>query len=362
MSSTDWLVISQLDLEGDKSTGGFIRAYCHLHGSDKQRSLAINAEKGFGCCHACGAQVLVRELNPEAVANIERSQGRISAGEIQVRDPKYIARAARQPAQRTIEKWQQEEITLLRSLYDSMTARLHDDRASAYIKGRGLKLETAAAAGLGYIPDVPLTGRYARIARWSDHIVIPVYSPSEGLQFAGRCLRHWQPGMDENAHKDLLKEKDIERWRKTYAGGWFNFQALEMATRITITEGAFDALSLIEAGLPHTIAIIGTALDVSWLPKRLGHITLAFDDDAMGIEKCENAHNALYERGYDATVCHAPADDMGKDWSERYRLHGAGGLTVLTQDDDLYCIVCSAGVEYYSPDGMPYCAAHYSAA
>jgi DNA primase len=196
MSSVDWLVISQSDLESDEATGGFIRAYCHIHGSDKQRSLSINAENGFGSCHACGARVLVRELNPDAAANIERGQGRVYAGDIKVRDAKYIARAARapkQPAPRSIERWQREEIDILRSLYDSMTARLADERASAYIKGRGLKHETAADAGLGYIPDVPLTGKYKPIAKWADHIIIPVYSPSDGRQFAGRCLKHWQP-------------------------------------------------------------------------------------------------------------------------------------------------------------------------
>lgn len=364
--ASEWVVIAQHELVHEKITGGFIRAYCHLHGGDKQRSLAINENNGFGRCHNCGAQVVVRELNSEAAANIERGQGRIAAGEIRVRDPKYIARAAqapRQPRPRSIETWQQEEIALLRSLKDSMAARLGDDRARAYIEGRGLALATAAATRIGYIPDVPLTGKYARIARWADHIVIPVYSPSEGLQFAGRWLKLWQPGMDENEHKALLDSKGLKdkRYLKTHAGGLFNYQALDGAGHVTIVEGAFDALACIEAGLPNTIAIIGTALTVDWLPKSLGSLTLAFDGDKMGREKAEKARDAVYIKGHDVEMCTPPDDDMGKDWSERYRLHGAAGLAKLMKYDDPHCKVCGAEVEHYSPEGVPFCATHWAA-
>src|SRR2546421_556018 len=145
MSATEWIVISESELEDERLSAGWIRAYCPIHGGDNQRSLSINEKSGFGQCHCCGAQVVVKELNPQAVTNIERSQGRIASGVIRVRDPKYIERAARAPKLRTIVAWQQEEITLLRSLQDSMVSRLNDERARAYIAGRGLSLDTALA-------------------------------------------------------------------------------------------------------------------------------------------------------------------------------------------------------------------------
>lgn len=350
MGAIDWLVISQHELDDARTSSGWIRAYCHIHGGDKQRSLSINEGTGFGNCHQCGAQVLVREINPDAATNIERGQSSVAAGAIKVMDPKYIARAARAPQQniRSIKDWQKEEIDLLRALQDRMTTHLDDERARAYIEGRGLALSTAKRLGVGYIPDVPLEGKYKPIARWADRIVFPVYSPADGLQFVGRSLSLWELGMDEDQHKNRLEQAAIKRWRKTHAGGWFNFQALEQATRVTIVEGAFDALALIEADALNAIAIIGTAVQEDWLPAHLAHITLAFDGDDSGIEKSERARHALYERGYTVTICPAPQDGLGKDWSERYRLHGREALTsVLAPEKAPASDKCACGLSVF---------------
>ena len=45
--------------------GEHMRAYCHLHGSDHQRSLSINKMTGWGHCFnaACQATVLIAEWN-----------------------------------------------------------------------------------------------------------------------------------------------------------------------------------------------------------------------------------------------------------------------------------------------------------
>jgi hypothetical protein len=374
MSALDYSVISQDDLDYERLSGGRIRAYCPIHKSDHQRSLSIDQQTGFGDCHCCGAQVLVREINPEAAATIERAQARVASGDVRVRDPRDIVRERvraekREKPRPVIERWQLEEIRLLRALYDSMTTRLHDDRVRAYIEGRGLSLETAEAMGLGYIPDVPLTGKYACIDRWADHIIFPVHHPEHGLQFAGRNLHLWLPGMDENEHKEILKpleSKGIRRWRKTHAQGWFNFQVMQTAMHITFVEGAFDALSLIEAGTTDTVAVIGTALDVSWLPRHLERITLAFDGDTSGKDKSTRSCEKLALQGYRSAIHNPPDDDMGKDWSERYRRYGRAGLAPLISES-LVCSACSISAEeaedfYYSENGTPFCNLHYATA
>lgn len=327
MSAIDWTVVSRNDLDEPTESGGRLRAFCRCHHHNRGPSIAIEAN-GFGRCFRCGAQVLVRELNQEAAANIERGQARLASGQIYVPRPQDFlkpARATRQPPPRSIEHWKQHELELLRSLQDSMQARLHDERSRLYIEGRGLSLETAQHMGVSYIPDKEYSGKYASLARWRDHIIFPVGSP-DGLHFAGRNLHLWQPGMDENTHKDMLEEKDIRRWRKTHVGGWFNYQAMEHSADVTFVEGAFDALALIEAGIEDTVAIIGTALTVDWLPKHLELVTLAFDGDEKGIEKSTAARNALYEHGYKVDIISPPDDVMGKDWSERYRMRGVDGL------------------------------------
>src|SRR5215470_3341177 len=59
-------IISQSELRAPLSTGDYIRAYCHIHGSDHQRSLSINRRTGWGHCFnaTCEAVVLVAEWNP----------------------------------------------------------------------------------------------------------------------------------------------------------------------------------------------------------------------------------------------------------------------------------------------------------
>ncbi len=327
MSASDWRVISEADLSDLTSSGGWIRAYCPIHGGDHQRSLSINETSGFGRCHQCGAQVLLREINPTAAANIARYQ---APHAIKVRDPKHILRAStKTPA---VKPWQQEEITLLRELQPHMEAHLRDARARTYLAERRISLVTAERCHAGYIPDVPLIGKYAPLARWTDRIIFPVQSKENGVQFVGRSLKLWKPGMDEGAHKALLDRLTMtRRWIKTHATGWLNFQAMEQATRIIFVEGAFDALAPIEAGLANTIAVIGTTLDVRWLPQRRAHLCIALDGDESGRTRSEAARQTCYEHGYDVTLCPVPADGLGKDWSERYRLHGRSGLLPLLE-------------------------------
>src|SRR2546423_3104402 len=65
-------VISQRDLRSPAVCGAYIRAYCHIHGSDHQRSLSIQRSSGWGHCFnaACGAIVLVAEWNPSVAARL----------------------------------------------------------------------------------------------------------------------------------------------------------------------------------------------------------------------------------------------------------------------------------------------------
>ncbi len=330
MSAVDWQIIGEDEIIDPRSSGGWIRAYCPVHGGDHQRSLSINEETGFGRCHQCGAQVLVREINPKAAANIAQRSHDVTTGIIKVRDPKYITR--RQSLPSTIQPWQQKEIDLLRVAQPFMEKHLMDERARAYLAGRGVAIETAQLCHAGYIPGVPLRGKYAALWRWADRIVFPVQSKDHGVQFVGRSLRLWKPGMDEEQHKEALERATIRRWLKTHAAGWLNFQMMEEAPCVVFVEGAFDALATISAGLAHTVAIIGTALNVQWLPRRRLHVVLALDGDESGREKSTVARTTLYEHGYDVSICNVPADGLGKDWSERYRLHGRNGLLPLWEE------------------------------
>src|SRR5438067_5451233 len=68
-------IIFQFELRDPLTVGDYVRAYCHIHGSDHQRSLSINKQTGWGHCFnaACEATVLVAEWNLAATQRLVSS-------------------------------------------------------------------------------------------------------------------------------------------------------------------------------------------------------------------------------------------------------------------------------------------------
>src|SRR2546427_799871 len=68
-------VIFQSELCDPLNMGEYVRAYCHIHGSDHQRSLSINKATGWGHCFnaTCDATVLVADWSPTVAQHLLRS-------------------------------------------------------------------------------------------------------------------------------------------------------------------------------------------------------------------------------------------------------------------------------------------------
>lgn len=399
-------VISENDLQRARKVGRRIRACCPIHNSrDRDLSIAPYSDDylcdedekhaGFGYCHgsSCHAVVLVQEWNPQAAA-------RLLGRSIKTAPPRLRMTGDELDQ---AEEWQRRELVSLNKIYDSAAGNLRNLRAYAYLAGRGLgsaeALDLLAQQGAAYIPPAPEWKRQppAELARWCDRIIFPFTTRDGERGYIGRSLRLWTPGMDESEHKKLLDEHDarmeeqhgkdagryqIRRWLKTYRSGFFNGQVMQANRRIYITEGAFDAIPLLLAGLSNTVAVAGTHFDIQAISKKVLEITLAFDADTQGKASTERTLDMLAGAGIEATFCAPPGDGQGKDWSERYRRAGLAGLTVLLQapaeqraevaapelateedspacDLDGDCVECGAPVEYYSDNGLPYCAAHW---
>src|SRR5713226_3479377 len=213
-------IVLQTELRDPLDAGAHVRAYCHLHGSDHQRSLSIDKATGWGHCFnaTCQATVLVAEWNP-TLANrlIETHPLGCSAAHsssstsIQQRSPLKAPAVVRQFA-RLPPAWQQEEVATLLSLEEQLRVALaHAPRAQAYLEERKIPLELAFATGVGYLPptmlDVPAdTKQKGYVQRWAERLIFPLASPA-GKGYIGRSLWRWQPGMDENVHKTLLEQE-----------------------------------------------------------------------------------------------------------------------------------------------------------
>ncbi len=297
--------------------GEHVRAFCHLHGSDHQRSLSIKKMTGWGHCFnaACQATVLVAEWNRPLAQRLLHMyyQGLISTA---------------------LPSYQQQELHILRALDEQIRwALAHSQRAQLYLHERGIPLKTALEAGVGYLPSTLFNRAEMRkerevLRRWVDRLLFPLNSPY-GRGYIGRSLWHWQPGMNETIHKALLERPGSpKRWIKTNPAGWYGVELEQLPDTIMLVEGAFDRLTLVAAGVPASqiVALVGTALQVEWLPAQVKTVVLALDGDAGGKEATSRLADQLAQAGLRVQVCPSGQTTWGKDWNELWQHLGHQSL------------------------------------
>ena len=343
-------IVLESELRSPVDMGERVRAFCHIHGSDHQRSLSINKATGWGHCFnaACGATVLVAEWNRALARRLLHFyyRGLTSAALPSYQPPAaqtwrrpYVVQPMLLPPPRSIPQWQQDELAALRSLDEQMRqALLQSKRARMYLRERNIPLSVALETGVGYLPSTLLNGPEMRkqrglLRRWADRVVFPLNSP-DGVGYIGRSLWHWQPGMNETAHKELLERPGSpKRWIKTNPAGWFGADFERFPQIIMLVEGAFDRLTLIAAGFSpgDIVALVGTAAPVDWLPAQVKTVVLALDGDEGGREASGRLADQLVQAGVDVQLCPAVQDTWGKDWNERWQRLGRRSITPVLE-------------------------------
>lgn len=152
--------------------------------------------------------------------------------------------------------------------YRSCAARLRDPAAVSYIKGRGISIETAEAAGLGYDPKADPAG--------SGHPSARIIIPTTKQHYIARSI-------DPRIEKKFAKMNN-----KGGRPGLFNEAALwdPEAGAVFICEGAFDALSFIEAGSAavalNSTSNTGILLDKLEKRRTDAALILCMDNDEAG--------------------------------------------------------------------------------
>ncbi len=323
-------------------SGTRLRATCPIHGGDHQRSLSIDLTSGLGYCHCCHATVLLQPLDgtgkgearPARSSSFQRD-GR--TGTSQGRGYSYSHDVLKLKPIPAPPLWQQEERAVLTTLAPMLrTSLLQSRRAQAYLDERGISLALAQAGGVGYLSRFAweqatptLTdAHHSLLTRWIGRLLFPLHAP-DGCGFIGRTLVHWQPGMDENAHKAVLEQPGMpRRWIKTNPAGWFGFaEPTRLTETLILVEGGFDRLALLAAGLPASavVALAGTAARPGWLVEhapQVKRVVLALDADEAGTAAMERLVQEFARAGIGTVCCAPPHDTWGKDWNERYRRLG----------------------------------------
>ena len=332
-------ILLQSELDDPIDTGDHMRAYCHLHGSDHQRSLSIDKASGWGHCFnaACEATVLVADWNLTMAKHLISThyQGLTARSPVYTttrHESRLVAHTVVQHAPHVTSTWQYDELSMLLSMQEHMRAGLvHSARAQAYLEQRKIPLELALATGVGYlpvgIPDTVIASSEQQrlLHRWTERLIFPLSSPS-GKGYIGRSLWGWKADMDENAHKALLEQEHApKRWIKTNPAGWFGYNPGQLGERLILVEGAFDRLTLLAAGLRATdvVALVGTAAQTSWFPAQVKTIILALDADEGGTDAMRRLAERLERVGYHVSLCPPVRDKWGKDWNERWQRIGS---------------------------------------
>jgi len=327
-------VVSESELRGPVVQGEYVRAFCHIHGSDHQRSLSIHRRNGWGHCFnaACNAVVLVREWNVPVAARLLGEPGAAGTWPVVTREARLPI--AIQPVllhlPPVVQPWQREELGTLQALYDkAQSSLLVSRRARAYLEERGIAGELAWQCGVAYLAPEVVPGMQRReertlARRWAARLLFPLISPT-GNGYIGRSLWHWQPGMNENAHKRLLDETHgVKRWIKSNPAGWFASPLEQLAHSIVVVEGTFDRLTLMSAGFAanEVVALTGTAMQAEWLPGQVRTVVLALDGDEGGDAASGRLAEQLAAEGFAVKQCRPPQDKWGKDWNERWHRIG----------------------------------------
>jgi DNA primase len=222
----------------------------------------------------------------------------------------------------------------------------------AYLEGRGIGPEVAAAFQLGLAPDawdglvrhleqrkVPLepalvVGLVARRSSGSGHydrfrnrIMCPVILPGgEIAGFSGRTL-----AKDDPETPKYMNSPENPVYKKSQLLFGLNAARPSFARkgRAVLVEGNFDVVALHQAGFTETVAPLGTALtaeQVETLRRLAPSVVLCLDGDKAGRAAALRAIPLLVAAGVDARVAALPEKE---DPDSFVRRHGAAALEEL---------------------------------
>lgn len=243
-------------------SGRRVRAYCPFHGSDNQRSLSIDRETGRFNCFNCGSWGYLKEKRLEFQRDRQSQQ---------LPQQRYISPSNRRKDLTVLSAKEEAHgklhlidsaaavevspvSTEIIALYDQYREALRGSTGEKYLLERGISVDTAEKYGLGY----SAYGKWAHrgsggkpVRDWKGgRLVFPHTDPQGNIiNLYGRAIGGKESVPKELRHDHLPGPK-----------GYFNGSTLNpngKTRAVYVCEGAFDAISLIEAGYSNAVAIFG---------------------------------------------------------------------------------------------------------
>jgi len=207
-------------------------------------------------------------------------------------------------------------------------AALPGSRGAAYLQQRSIPLALAQQLGVGYAAP----GTWPHPARdWRGGRVVFPHTTPEGhlVNLYGRAVGTAEQVPKAKRHDHLPGAK-----------GYFNAAALQAGVGpLWVCEGAFDALALRAAGVPHVVAIFGVhGWRWDWV-REAREVVFALDADAAGQQQWRALARQAALRGKQVAVLPPAAygghKDVSAAWAAGVLAVGAGPAAAAAGEDEL---------------------------
>jgi DNA primase len=311
-----------------RRVGARYTGLCPFH-DERTPSFSVNAEHKLYHCFGCGESGdAIRFVQATESLDFRESVEYLAERygvelKLEREDPREEERRRRR--ERLLAAVERASAFYERFLWEAEEAR----RAREYLIGRGLGEEVLRAFRVGYAPsafdrvisgarrdgfgleELAAAGLASRgeggrlYDRFRSRIMFPL-ADARGrvLGFGARAVRESQRPKYLNSSENEIYAKGrqlfgIDRARAPAA----------RAGRIVVVEGYTDVLALHHAGVPETVAIMGTALtqeQLAELSRAAGTIYLALDADSAGQEAMLRAARGAQERKVELRVVAMP--------------------------------------------------------
>jgi len=337
------VVSARTDLRrvGQRHTG-----LCPFH-DERTPSFSVSADLGLYHCFGCGE-------SGDAIRFVQQTEGLDFRQAIELLADRYGVelKAEREDPRAEERRRRRERLMRLveraatyyaRYLWESSEA----GRARAYLAGRGLGEEVLREFRIGYAPsawdkvltraqrdgyaveEIAAAGLGQRGSqgglydRFRARIMFPLADPrGRVLGFGARAAREEQQPKYLNTSENELYHKGRQLFGIDRARA-----AAAKAGMVVAVEGYTDVLALHQAGVPESVAIMGTALtqeQLAELHRAAGTVCLALDADRSGREAMLRAGRAAQSRGLDLRVVglpegRDPADLVADEGVEAFR-------------------------------------------
>ena len=274
---------------------------CPFH-NEKTPSFTANDEKGFYHCFGCGAHgdiisftMETEGLNfPEAVEKLAGMAGLPVPRQSPEERERAKDRATLQQVMEQASAW-----------FENQLMQSGGRQALDYLRGRGFSDDTIGQFRLGYAPDGRGRLGQALEARnvtreqlieaglvklpdgggeprdyFFNRVIFPITDRrGRVIAFGGRILGDGQPKYLNSPETSLFhKGRVLYNWAQA-------LEAARDAGTVVVVEGYTDVIALAQAGLPHTVAPLGTALteeQMLALWRMVDEPILCFDGDNAG--------------------------------------------------------------------------------